>query len=83
MPLSVYEDVPSVGVSKVDWIPVQSASGESSKRNGLVDDIALLWDPKAEHVDLPYQIHYSHVASNFITVRVIMNTGTIAPALRP
>lgn len=83
MPLSVYEDVPPVDISKVDWIPVQSASSESLERASPVDDNELLWNLKAEHVDLPYHIHYSHVSSNFITIRVIMNTGTIAPSLRP
>lgn len=83
MPLSLYEDVPSVGASKVNWIPVQSASSESSKRTSLLEDIGLIWDPKAEHVDLSYQIHHSHVASNFITIRAVMDTGAIAPALRP
>jgi Zn-dependent M16 (insulinase) family peptidase len=83
IPSSVYDDVPPIDASKVDWIQVQSASSDSIKKTKASAGDNLLSHLKMEQVDLPYLVHYAHVSSNFITIRAMMNTSKIAPLLRP
>jgi hypothetical protein len=72
---------PISDAGKIDWIPVESGVN-------AIDGTAAKAGKVQEYLDqdggkLPYFVHYSHVQSNFITIRAIIDTTVLPSELMP
>lgn len=81
IPEKMITDFPISDAAKIDWIPVESGVN-------TVDGSATKSGKVQAHLDqdgdkLPYFVHYSHVQSNFINIRAIIDTTKLSPDLMP
>lgn len=72
---------PISDAGKIDWIPVESGFN-------AIDGAIAKTGKVQEHLDrdgdkLPYFVHYSHVESNFISIRTIIDTTVLPAELMP
>lgn len=80
IPEKMITEFPMFDASTIDWIPVESA----------VNSVDAKASSKAvqKHIDadgekLPYFIHFSHVHSNFVTIRAVFDTTKLPSELLP
>ncbi len=81
IPAHIIDSFPVADASKIDWIPVESAvnpSGSAGKSSARIQS----------HIDadgevLPYFVHFAHVDSAFVTLRVVMDTTHLPVDLMP
>ncbi|KAJ9101136.1 hypothetical protein QFC21_003354 [Naganishia friedmannii] len=81
IPDRMITEFPISDAAKIDWIPVESGVN-------AVDGHATKLGKVQAHLDqdgdkLPYFVHYSHVQSNFINIRAIIDTTKLSPELMP
>ena len=81
IPESMITGFPISDAGKIDWIPVESginAIDGTPSKNGKVQEYL---DQDGDK--LPYFVHYSHVQSNFISIRAIIDTTVLPADLMP
>lgn len=71
IPEKMITDFPMFDASTIDWIPV-----EGQKSTAVQDHIN-------GDGELPYFVHFAHVASNFVTVRATLDTTKLPSDLLP
>lgn len=83
IPESMITGFPISDAGKIDWIPVESGVNaiDGTTANAKAGEVQ-------EHLDkdgdkLPYFVHYSHVQSNFISIRAIIDTTVLPAELMP
>lgn len=72
---------PISDAGKIDWIPVESGVNVIDGTAGKAGKVQEYLDQDGEK--LPYFVHYSHVQSNFITIRAIIDTTVLPSELMP
>lgn len=71
------------GTSSIHFIPSTTARAGRAKEMGrLENDIQTIID-KDDADNIPLFIHFEHVPSNFVRVKLIMTTGTLPVQLKP
>ena len=81
IPESMITGFPISDAGKIDWIPVESGvnaiDGTPTKDGKVQEYLDQVGDK------LPYFVHYSHVQSNFISIRAIIDTTVLPAELMP
>ncbi|KAI9664842.1 MAG: hypothetical protein M1821_006290 [Bathelium mastoideum] len=82
IPDSVFDQFPVPGIESIHFIPTVTArSGFARKMGKLDNNIQQIIDKEAS--DLPLFIHFEHIPSNFVSLRVVLSTSPIPVNLKP
>ncbi|KAJ9110895.1 hypothetical protein QFC19_001404 [Naganishia cerealis] len=82
IPSDMLTNFPLSDAGKIAWVPVESGLNSSFPGpEQTAGRIQAYLD--ADITELPYFVHFSHVESNFITVRVMLDTSRIPEDCRP
>ncbi|KAK4982568.1 hypothetical protein LTR50_007682 [Elasticomyces elasticus] len=82
IPDEILEGFPVPGTSSVHFIPTITArSGLARKMGKLDNNIQHIVDRDAD--DSPLFIHFEHIPSNFVRIKLVMCTGSIPVELKP
>ncbi|WWD18715.1 hypothetical protein CI109_103169 [Kwoniella shandongensis] len=82
-PEDMISTFPITDPASLTWVPVETAINNVAGEKVRSDQGAVQQHVDADGVELPYQVHFSHVKSNFIEVTVIMDTINLPTHLRP
>ncbi|KAJ9118591.1 hypothetical protein QFC22_003811 [Naganishia vaughanmartiniae] len=82
IPAEILTDFPISDASKIDWVPVETGANSAFvKHRPAAGRVQTYLD--ADVTDLPYLIHFSHIESNFITIRAMLDTSLLPEECRP
>jgi Zn-dependent M16 (insulinase) family peptidase len=81
IPESMITGFPISDAGKIDWIPVESGVNTIDGTTPKSGEVQKHLDQDGEK--LPYFVHYSHVQSNFISIRAIIDTTVLPAELMP
>ncbi|KAJ9110677.1 hypothetical protein QFC19_001506 [Naganishia cerealis] len=81
IPEKMITDFPISDAGKIDWIPVESGVNTVDAQATKSGKVQTYLDQDGDK--LPYFVHYSHVQSNFINIRAIIDTTKLSAELMP
>jgi Zn-dependent M16 (insulinase) family peptidase len=81
IPESMITGFPISDAGKIDWIPVESGVNTIDGTTPKSGEVQKHLDQDGEK--LLYFVHYSHVQSNFITIRAIIDISGLPAELMP
>lgn len=81
IPEDMLTSFPISDASQIDWIPVESAVNPVASFGNASPRVQARID--LEGSQLPYSVHYAHVASNFVIVRATFDAAQLPADLMP
>ena len=82
IPDSILESFPVPGTSSIHFIPTTTARGGLARKMGHLDnEIQRIVDK--DDPDLPFFIHFEHIPSNFVRIKLVLCTGAVPVQLKP
>jgi len=82
IPDSILEGFPVPGTSSIHFIPTVTARAGLARKMGKLDnDIQRIVDK--DDTDIPLFIHFEHIPSNFVRIKLIMCTTEVPIQLKP
>ncbi|KAJ9111193.1 hypothetical protein QFC20_002687 [Naganishia adeliensis] len=81
IPEEMITGFPISDAAKIDWIPVESGVNAIDGTVAKAGEVQEYLDQDGDK--LPFFVHYSHVQSNFITIRAIIDTTVLPSELMP
>ncbi|KAK5007366.1 hypothetical protein LTR60_005734, partial [Cryomyces antarcticus] len=82
IPREILEQFKIPGTDSIHFIPTTTArSGLAKEMGDLHNDIQMVIDK--DEIGLPLFIHFEHIPSNFVTLKLIISTTFVATQLQP
>ncbi|KAH0051580.1 hypothetical protein KCU72_g6768, partial [Aureobasidium melanogenum] len=82
IPDDVLSQFPVPGTSSIHFIPTTTARAGRARQMGKLDnDIQQIVDK--DDSDIPLFIHFEHIPSNFVRMKLVMCTGSLPTELKP
>jgi Zn-dependent M16 (insulinase) family peptidase len=81
IPESIFTGFPISDAGKIDWIPVESGVNTIDETTDKTGEVQKQLDQDGDK--LPYFVHYSHVQSNFVSIRAMIDTTALPAELMP
>ncbi|WVR06565.1 hypothetical protein IAU60_003596 [Kwoniella sp. DSM 27419] len=82
-PTEMISSFPITDPADLTWVPVETAINNASGEDLTTDRGKVHEHVNADGQELPYQVHFSHVDSNFVNITAIFDTINIPRELAP
>ncbi|KAK8858824.1 hypothetical protein IAR55_003054 [Kwoniella newhampshirensis] len=82
-PKEMISDFPITDPAGLTWVPVETAINNVAGEKVRSDHGEVQRHIDGDAVELPYQVHFSHVKSNFVVVNALFDTINLPMHLRP
>lgn len=83
IPPEVLTSFPTVDPKDLTWVPVETALNPAPGDKISADNAKVQQYIDADGAPLPYQVYFSSVASNFVTINVLLDAARIPSHLMP